>query len=240
MSNQTVYVELNTLMDTRLACVESIYDANTAQELLKGAYDKRVSDDWSAILPKLSTKAIEDLYTHHDITILARAMMTNMVSVLKDFIAEVNKGTSGNPLADPVSIHINTAPYNLPESHCQVIVNSIAHHVGITDIKTINVPRHITTPAFFQGTYKTVFMYDFIPWFTMHHSALRKQHLSEMVWYVPKLKAFGEAAQNMEASLDETATMFFKKMNVWDAATIALTGYMNLQFLDIKAFNMYT
>ena len=35
MSNQTVYVELNTLMDTRLACVESIYDANTAQELLK-------------------------------------------------------------------------------------------------------------------------------------------------------------------------------------------------------------
>ena len=55
---------------------------------------------------------------------------------------------------------------------------------------------------------------------------------------IPTL-TFGETAQLMEASLDETASMFYKKMNVWDAATIALTGYMNLQFLDVDAFNIY-
>lgn len=239
MSNQTIYVELNALMDTRIACIEALYGVETTQRVLVNGYEKRETDDWGLLDAALNTAAVEELYVNHDITLLANSMMSNLVRVLKDFTREANKGSAGNPMTDPVAIHINIAPYRLPEQHCQVIANSIAHHLGITDVKTINVPRHLTTPAFFQGTYKTVFMYDFIKWFTMHHKSIHSQVMSEMVWYVPKLKAFGKAAQDMEASLDETSSMFYNKMNVWDAATIALTGYMNLQFLDIDAFNIY-
>ena len=239
MSNQTVYVELNALMDTRIACIEEIYSVSTAKRVLANGYETRETDDWGVLDTLINTHEVNSLYTSHDLTLLAKSMMSNLVRVLKDFVREANKGSAGIPMVDPVAVHINTAPYRLPEQHCQVIANSIAHHLGITDVKTINVPRHLTTPAFFQGSYKTVFMYDFITWFTMHHKSIHSQVMSEMVWYVPKLKAFGEAAQLMEASLDETASMFYKKMNVWDAATIALTGYMNLQFLDVDAFNIY-
>ncbi len=239
MSNQTLYVELNALMDTRIATIESLYGVDVAQQLLENGYDRRESDDWNVLDSRLNTAKINDLYKHHDVTLLANALMSNLVRVLKNFITEANKGTAANPLADPIALHINIAPYSLPEEHRHVLCNSIASHTGVVDVKTINVPRHLATPNFFHSTYKTIFMYDFIDWFTMHHGKLLSQNIQETVWYVPKLRAFGETAQKMETSLDEAASQLYKKLNVWDAATIALTGYMNLQFLDVDAFNIY-
>ena len=82
MSNQTVYVELNALMDTRIACIEEIYGVSTAKRVLANGYETRETDDWGVLDTLINTHEVNSLYTSHDLTLLAKSMMSNLVRVL--------------------------------------------------------------------------------------------------------------------------------------------------------------
>ena len=58
MSNQTVYVELNALMDTRIACIEEIYGVSTAKRVLANGYETRETDDWGVLDTLINTHGL--------------------------------------------------------------------------------------------------------------------------------------------------------------------------------------
>jgi hypothetical protein len=113
-------VELDTIYDTR---------AGTLARMGKDVYVKAIAQGYfgrtSDHFPDVNSAEFQKLYRERDCVTLSRSMTTQIISLIKDFVARVNVTSLSAPVKKVPRIDINIYPYEIPEPIIDNIVKAL-------------------------------------------------------------------------------------------------------------------
>lgn len=159
------YVELDSIMDTRLGTLIRYKPEIVDQLLMSGDYFNRLIDSY----PEVNKDQFYDWYANRDKSVLALSTISEMIYLIKEFISRMMKGMIGTPDNRRAVVEINTWPYELDKEEVQLILATTSiwfnHQI---EIRHTCRSREELTPAFCKKTYYAMWMYDYWNWFKTH------------------------------------------------------------------------
>lgn len=166
---QALLIELDCLLDTRLATIARISE-QSAVEVLKSGYHKRTAD-WFA--PHVDMDQYTRLYKARDVDTLKLAGPTEgfrfvreMVKMLRETAVETNSPYSGK-----VKIVVNTYPYQLNAELTDLIGRALAVNFGaLAPTEVVSLSPAELTPDVVRARFCMLMMYEYDPWLSMHYN----------------------------------------------------------------------
>ncbi len=179
-----LYVELDTLLDTRLACLAKYDDITLAKALVN--YDKRVIDDF----PGIDYSTFKKDYDNRTKFILKDAGITNIVFFINDFIKKTIKLNYSTPYKLKPKIIINTYPYILTKEETSIIVDSV-FLVGdqLADVEIIHMHYEELSPSYLKTQISIMVVYEYYKWLESQslNNNLRKMSCPEITMLSPMI-----------------------------------------------------
>jgi len=219
-----IYIDLDTVFDTRLAVVKAI-SKDVFKEMLTGDYyDERLYDEFGFI----SNKLFNSFYKHRNNIILKHSYISKAVDILGmeiDILTgkKIESGTSSALFLD-----INTYPYILNEADENRIRNALSLYCMLeaVTINFIRVSPYDIDMVYIGNRFGVVFMYSGSQWLD-YHMAIRKLSFSDVKLYVPALLS---------------KPVIFKKKEdlekVFESRDAILNPFMNITSLPLDSFNV--
>lgn len=168
-SKPNVLIQLDALLDTRLAVVKSLYPEIAADLETNMAYRTRKDDMLNKVDPRIDLTAYTMAWLKRDVSILDYAnvsMMRNYVTTLLKQAMLVSE--SNNPVISDVQLVVNTYPYLMDEKLANLTAIAIGQMLEYPlDVKLCYMkPSEITLPFLEQEGFSTYILYDFNEWTT--------------------------------------------------------------------------
>lgn len=180
----TIYVELDCLLDTRLGTV-SLLDPELAAKLaVSPEYRKRTSDRFEG----LDYEVFRKRYKARDQDVLEASMMTEVVMMLRQLVEQLNEQGQVRPYHDGVKVQVNLYPYQLSTDEEHAIELAIASWIGKTSkIELVSMSPAQLTPTLCQVSYTIMVMYEYEDWLNSHAETFKTVRFPEVVLFVPAL-----------------------------------------------------
>ena len=160
----TLYVELDSLLDTRFATLFSMGE-EVALKAIDHAYHDRVTD----FFPGVDYAAYQKAYDARDKRILKHAMITPVADLIVDFAKSTLENVSSSPFQYKPKLELNLHPYKLDEEEQNLILALIIQRTaGLLEISIIDKPPEEITPYFVKHRYAVMVMYRYDLWLEMH------------------------------------------------------------------------
>jgi tRNA G37 N-methylase Trm5 len=135
-------IELDCLLDTRLATLFLI-DSETAETVLRKGYLDRWTDEFP-----VNQELFEKVYRSRDRQTLKNSVLTPMVRLCKEFVHETLKQGVQGPYQYTPKIMINMYPYELTDTEQEIIVRAVASAVKqVCDIQIVRYDYDQLNPA---------------------------------------------------------------------------------------------
>ena len=183
MDKLGVYVELDCLLDTRLATIARI-DQGLAAKVIKEGYHKRMSDHF----PGVPLDEYKELYDNRDHLTLEHSVCTPVVKLIGEIIKELEDEASTSPIHKGGFVTVNCYPYDVDDEERQILKESIAVWIGSNvEIEVVSVPREVMEPAYIITRYAVMCMYDYYKWMDMHAKNFEKVQLASVRLIAPAL-----------------------------------------------------
>jgi hypothetical protein len=154
---QTIFVELDALLDTRAACIASFGKEAIEQHITAGYYT-RLTDAFS--LP-----GYVDKFRSRDKELLKDSMITPVFNMIVEFVSVTLKNNINSPQVYKPCVIVNTYPYILSDAECSKIVNILVHKTqGEADINIVTMDYDELTPSYVRQNVSLMVMYHAIDW----------------------------------------------------------------------------
>lgn len=164
MDKLGVYVELDCLLDTRLATIARI-DQELAAKVIREGYHKRMSDHF----PGVPLDQYKELYANRDHTTLEHSVCTPVVKLVDQICEEFKAEAQTSPDHNGAFVTVNCYPYDVDEEERDILRMSIAEWIGTdVEIDVVSFPREELTPDYIITRYAVLVMYDYYNWMDMH------------------------------------------------------------------------
>lgn len=157
-------VDLDSILDTRLGTIAKFGPEAHARVMYSG-YFNRVSDHFVDIDPD----RFFELYQKRDVTTLAASMVTQVASIVNDFVRRVNISYLNSPIRPIPCIDINIYPYVIPDEICTKIAKALA--VLITGQANVGYVSYSPKDLYYdlvKFNYDHLVMYDPSEWLSAH------------------------------------------------------------------------
>lgn len=225
-----IYIDLDTLFDTRVALINQINpDACTAL-LTNKEYWLREHTHWPALTNQLLTDELfDEAWLKRDTTVLKSAMMTNIIPVLLSIISEFQVAKRENRVPFDIALEINIHPYVLDSEEMDeltsILQNEILHD-GLP-VLFVSVAMDELTPEFIDRHYASMFVFDYHRWIKHHCDALVKKPCKGLTMIVPKLYEKDPSKLPVDKKKEELA--IFK---------LLLLELIMFEFVDARYFSI--
>ena len=219
-----VYVELDTLVDSRLSLLYDIDKDNIGRVIKEGKYYNRYLDQFGYI----SVRLFRTLYSMRNSNVLNNHMPTEIPNLINDFIMESNQTTLDYNFKRPVKIFINSFPYNLSEESKEMLIMGTTNAMfNEVKVEIINKPNSDITPEFINEHIGLAIMYDALSWLDTHLSNgnLIKLNIPDVTFMTPSL-----IHRRMIIAETDMSTMF---KDIQDKMSV----FINLIFIPSKIFS---
>lgn len=153
------YIDLDTLLDTRLGTLETHY-GHLFPSVLEN-YNSRWRDEF----PGISLEEFKSVYDMRSKIELSKSIKTGMLDVLLEFACETNIVSSSGPHAIKPVVELNIFPYLLlskEEQQIMAVLQQLLH--GTCDIKIINEDIDDITFDVVNERYSMLAMYHGLEW----------------------------------------------------------------------------
>lgn len=225
-----IYLDLDCLYDTRLAVLEEI-DPDVAIEALSRDYNSREED----IFPFITKEQFTELYELRDEQTLEKAMLSNAVVLLKNFINDANAEIGKTPFNTETQVYLNVYPFKIDYTTATNMIIPLQKMCGVeTNIQIINYDLAKLTPNFISSKIDLMLMYNYGPWLDIHaqNGNFKRNQIPNKTLYVPKIY-FNQkpSEEELQEIIRETKATPFKTMEFMAA------GIVGLEFIDIINFN---
>lgn len=240
MSNQVVYIELDTLLDTRIG-IASLIDKHSPIEMFANGYFDRNTDRLWELTDKFSKENYLDTYVNRDVSVLEHSHLTKIINIVATNIDEMARDCVNNPLVHYPKVYVNTYPYSLPDGLKIGIKECLTYYLG-NDIE-INIgylsPINLT-PVYINNNFHMMFMYDFLSWYKPNGKLLVKTSLNNTIMFLPKILKYkmSELDGEMEFDGQKVNVTNLRNIDPFDGLAITFAGYLNFNFLDAKEFSV--
>lgn len=124
-----IYVELDSLLDTRLATLIRIDEAEASKALELG-YRERLSDVWSQLGLNINQDVYAERYRKRDRATLQAARPSGIVPMVHQLVGALGKMADNTPFVEAVTLDVNFWPYQLTEGERQEILAAVRFSVG--------------------------------------------------------------------------------------------------------------
>lgn len=230
MSVMSIYIDLDSVFDTRLATIATLSDDAASKLAQDEEYWLRESDHWG----KLTNNVVNDAefiaaYAKRDNAILSRSIMTGIIAPLVRVFAEneiaINDGQPNHDIRLVINIH----PYTFDDIEMDIFRQLFTHRLGFDPSVTfVSIPMVEVTPRYLTGSFAAAFMYDFNGWIKEHLKNLVMNRSQGFNLIVPRLFEKDVSKMTIDDKKDEISTF-----------QIYLLEYMNISFIDAAFFSMF-
>lgn len=183
METAKIYVDLNSLFDTRQGALSSLLKAKELADLISSeAYNFRTIDEFSIDMEKF-----KEHYTEFSLSSFKMSSITYIVNVIQHkFKAIENKNAYTNESKRPELI-LNTYPLVFTERDAELIKDLIFIKMKLkVYISIISQPITEISPSFIKNTNTNfVFIYEFKEWIDTHLMHLQLTPLKDTVFFFP-------------------------------------------------------
>lgn len=160
----TLLVDLDSLLDTRMATLFRMGEEN-AMKAIELGWHERPSD----ILPGIDEEAFKKAYAERDRLTLKEALMTPVAQLIKEFAQRTVENTLNSPFHYRPKIIINVHPYKLDDNEVKVIADMVKHVVvDLAEVNIVDLHPSLITPTYVKTLLSMMVMYDYMPWLEMH------------------------------------------------------------------------
>jgi hypothetical protein len=156
----TLFVELDALLDTRLAILTSFGEEALKFNLTKN-YFSRKHDFFIGI----NQEEYKIKYLNRDKSILKNSLSTELRNVINQFIQKTLLNRTTTPYQFLPKIIVNLYPYQLEEKEKQIILSSIiAMTHDLAPIEIVYLPYLEITPMYVKKNLSVLILYNYLEW----------------------------------------------------------------------------
>lgn len=187
--NHRVYVDMDSILDTRLALVNKM-NPNLATMLIKSKrYFSRTSDNFSNIIKAIDQKKYNELWDKRKWDDIKKAVyQTGVVEHLTDLSGAIIEDSVRQPFRQGTAITLNTWPYSI-DAEGKDYLKKFLELATAAEVNIVHIPIDFQTPEYFKSNYEYLFMYDFHKWLEIHIEGLKEKPMGEVTLSVPLLVA---------------------------------------------------
>lgn len=162
-------IELDALLDTRIATVRRI-DPTVAEQLLENPnYRNRVSDELNYIDSRIDLLSYNTAYIKRDMETLDYSKATLLVGYIVRLISKLQMVIdANNPELKDIDVVVNHYPYKLTEDEKNFIIAGVSSMIGLSDnVSLVNLePKDINLEYLKNNKVLAYIVYDFNLWST--------------------------------------------------------------------------
>lgn len=159
-----MYVELDCLLDTRMATLFQM-----GEEFATKAFDFGYHDRLTDLIPGIDYTEFKKQYDQRDKTVLKNAMVTPVISMIKEFSEQTRQNTINSPFHYTPKIVLNVHPYVLNEEEMKLLGNRIHKaSMGLADVDVICKPLEEITPLYVKLNFSLMVVYRYDEWLEIH------------------------------------------------------------------------
>lgn len=164
IKHSALFIELDALLDTRLAVVYG-FGETFAKRAIDGGYYGRIIDEF----PGLPFETFQERYQNRDRSVLRNTVVTKMASFIHDFVMNTLVQTATTPFHMQPKIIVNSYPYVLQADEETNIINAvIALTNGKADVELVQMPIETITPKYVKQHVTVMVMYEYYKWMEVH------------------------------------------------------------------------
>lgn len=227
---QGLYVDLDSLFDTRFAVLEEVNPMIAIDNLVNNKWQSRISDDPIG-LPKVD---FDTLYALRTVETLAKASQTEVIDLMKHWVSDVIKQALASPTTITIHLYVNVFPYTLTADEAKEIGAQLQAFFPPDVLFTmINVNIKDLTPALIKRYFSGMFMYDYHLWKEHHAKAGNFKDVK-----IPDVALYTPAIFHGEKPSEETLREYSeKKIDVFKEWEILSGPIVGIEFVPIQLFS---
>lgn len=227
---QSIYVELDALLDTRLGTLHRM-DPALVEQALDAGYKDRTSDRWVDLGLNVDQARYDDLYRRRDVTTLKQSRPTDLAPIITEMTSALGKASIEDPRIEEITLDVNVWPYRLNAEVKDAIADAVREWVSIDcKVAVVDYDHGSLTPTFIDRRYVALILYDFDGWFQAQHDALLEKRLPTVSVIAPALYANGKP--------DEEVVINGSPVDPFSATELALVEYLSLVLKDAKYYSL--
>lgn len=232
MECQRLLIELDALLDTRLATVARLSVENAVQ-LASTKYRNRLSKDLTLLNPEIDMQAFNEAYSKRDLTTLMASKMTGGVFLLAGMVEELENQTHDTPFLSALEIDVNVYPYKVDESVEIALINSVMAYAGLeTKVNIVNLSPESLRPGIIKSTWAGLMMYDFDNWLNLHNVELTTSKIPTISIIAPAL--FKDVIPKEDDLKNDSGEV----LKPFTTVEMALCEFVSVSFVDSKYFSI--
>lgn len=236
MALKRIYIDIDSLLDTRLGVLNMIAP-EAAQRLMQGeAYWDRENDDWDKLTNGVVTneqfkEAWDSRGGNNSANVLNGSVLSNLQPFVMRILTEdlINRANQMGDEIDDVGLTINVWPYALSLDEKEDMRDIAEYLFGATThYEIVDIPLPEVTVGLLADKFAAAITYNFLEWIRMHHEDLGRARLNCFNFIGPRI--FEQDVSKL--SIDE-------KKTILDVFRLQYLMHMDFEFIDARHFSMF-
>lgn len=167
MKTSAILVELDVILDTRMATLNRMGEQAVANALKAGYHDRPFD-----FFPGVDEAEFKRLYDARDKVTLAQALVTPICQLVREFVAKTLDNVHNSPFHYHPKIVLNIHPYKLTEGEINVMIKTLRGlTLGAADIEVIDKSYAELTPLYVKNYLSTMVLYQYDQWLEAHSAS---------------------------------------------------------------------
>lgn len=157
--DQRIYVELDCLLDTRIATLAKINPEHAVKAVGDKRYYDRMIDDFTDICG-VGVAEFKEAYAKRDVSTLQISLLTQVPLMLSDLVKKLEAESVETPFTRDVEVEVNYWPYELTAEEIDGLQLSVMFFSGIqTKVHFVSIPMDKLKLRYMKARYTGAFIY---------------------------------------------------------------------------------
>lgn len=238
MQAQSILVDIQALLDTRLATAGFISEDFGYQLATSNTYYDRSSDElYTKEFGKLSKQLYDDINKEYASEIFRLSTMTAYPRFLQELLTLQKEISVNSPITAINNIDVNVHPYILTEQESEEIVTALKYHLRPMDIdiRVVNIPPDKLTAELVSSRYMALTLYNPVSWIEAQKESFLKMAFSGITLYTPQVNHIRDLTVDEIKELDKLGDC-----DIFEVMQEVMKAYIRIQYIPIGAMSSNT
>jgi hypothetical protein len=232
-TKQHILVDLDAILDTRLATLSKINQQAGLKALWSSEYYTRNTNDFSKICG-ISAADFETAWSARDVDTLKRSLPTGAIPALRIMMDDLDRQSATTPFAVSIRLVLNVFPYRLAPAEAEAMAEVMGAYSGVgrENVDVVFKSWHELTPSMIKNNYSGLILYNYREWMEIQQYAFEHARMPEITVLAPGLY------KEREPTRQEIDLPGAEQMSALDITEGFLAGCYDLNFLDLTYFSV--